>query len=121
MTASADPKRLQARLEQVAELSLDIACRPMFGGVMVYSAGRPFVLLSDMGFAIKLSPADQARLLAEPGAQPLQLAPDQPPSRSYVLVPPQILSDDALLSDWLRRSADHVATVPAKPRRRRTR
>jgi TfoX/Sxy family transcriptional regulator of competence genes len=109
------PPALKARLESAAGASLELAFRPMFGGLAAYSGGKIFASLSDVGLALKLGPADREALLREPGAAPLRYTPDMPPSRNYVTVPAPILADDAALASWLRRSADHVATLPARP------
>jgi hypothetical protein len=72
-----DPKQLQALLARAAPPDLDLAFRPMFGGVMGYAEGKPFASLSDVGLALKASGADHAALLALPGAAPLRYAPAQ--------------------------------------------
>jgi len=113
------PAALRARLEQAVGNSLELAFRPMFGGICAYSGGRIFASLSDVGLALKLSAEDRAALLKEPGAAPLQYEPNTPPSREYVTVPPQILADDAALAGWSRRSAAYAASLPAKAKRRK--
>jgi TfoX/Sxy family transcriptional regulator of competence genes len=111
-----DPKRLQAVLQQAAPPDLPLLFRPMFGGIMGYAGGKPFASLSNVGLALKLGGADHAALLAQPGAAALRYEPDQPASKSYVVVPDAMLSDPALLRPWIARSA---ANLPAaKPRRR---
>ena len=113
------PPALQAALAGAAP-DLDLTFRPMFGGIMGYSAGRPFASLSDVGLALKLAGADHAALLAVPGARPLQYGPDSPASRNYVLLPASLVDDPAQLAAWARRSAASVAAQPAKaPRRKR--
>jgi len=90
----------------------------MFGGVGVYAHERMFASLSHAGLALKLSPQDRATLLGEPGAAPLQYDPDGPVSKQYVVVPPAITADPALLAPWLSRSIAFTVTQPAaKPRR----
>jgi len=113
MTAT-DPALLRVRLEQAVGGSLDLRFRAMFGGLSVYSADKIFATLSNVGIGLKLSETDRQALLREPGAKPLQYEPDQPPSKTYVSLPPQIVDDDAELAQWVRRSADFVATLPAK-------
>ena len=110
----ANPAELQARLLAAAAPELELSFRPMFGGIMGYTAGRPFASLSDVGLAFKLGGTDHAALLAMPGARVLRYQPDSPPSRSYVVVPREVLDDPAQLADWADRSACHVATQPAK-------
>lgn len=104
-----DPKHLQTLLAAAAPPDLELAFRPMFGGIMGYAEGKAFASLSDVGLALKAAGADHAALLALPGAAPLRYAPDQPPSKSYVLVPPALLADPDALRPWIARSAAGLA------------
>jgi len=71
---------------------------------MGYAAGKVFAALSDVGLAFKLAGADREELLSVSGSKPLQYEPDQPPSKSYVVVPEPMLSDPTELGTWLVRS-----------------
>ena len=113
-----DPKVLRATCEDAAPPDLELDFRPMFGGIMGYAAGRVFASLSDVGLALKLSGANREALLAIDGAKPLRYAPDQPPSKSYVVVPEAMLSDPAGLRTWMARSVSGLA--PPTARRKRT-
>jgi TfoX/Sxy family transcriptional regulator of competence genes len=112
-----DPKTLQAALSKSAPPDLDLAFRPMFGGIMAYADGKAFALLSDVGLALKLSGDDYTGLLATPGAKPLQYTPDMPPSKSYVIVPDALLADHDAFRAWIARGAANLK--PAKPRKAR--
>jgi TfoX/Sxy family transcriptional regulator of competence genes len=112
-----DPKTLQAQLSKAAPPDLDLAFRPMFGGIMAYADGKAFASLSDVGLALKLSGDDYAELLATPGAKALQYTPDMPPSKSYVVVPDAWLDDRDALRPWIVRGAANLK--PAKPRKSR--
>jgi TfoX/Sxy family transcriptional regulator of competence genes len=114
-----DPKTLQAILVDAAPPDLDLAFKPMFGGIMAYADGKAFASLSDTGLALKTSGALQAEFLAAPGARPLRYAPDAPPSKSYVTVPNALLSDRETLRDWIARAASALAAAPAKAKRQR--
>lgn len=111
---------LQNQLSRAAEaraLDGDLTFKPMSGGVCAYVGGRVFASLSDIGMALKLPPAAQAELLAEDGAKRLQYEPDAPPSKQYVVVPPPMQADPAVLAGWLARSVEYVLALPApKPR-----
>ena len=112
-----DPKALQTTLERAAPPDLELAFRPMFGGIMSYAAGKVFASLSDIGLALKLSGEDRQVLLAVGGAKPLQYEPDQPPSKSYVVVPDSMLSDADELRTWVMRSAAALPASSARPRK----
>ncbi len=112
-----DPKALQTTLEKAAPPDLELAFRPMFGGIMGYAAGKVFASLSDMGLALKLSGDDRAALLAVGGAKPLQYEPDQPPSKSYVVVPEGMLTQPEDLRTWIVRSTTGLAPAAPRPRK----
>lgn len=105
----ADPRALQARL-LAASPDLDLSFRPMFGGIMAYSSGKPFASLSNVGLALKAAGGTRDALLALPGAEPLRYELDQPPSRTYVVIPPAVVEDDERLRYWAHRAA---AGLPA--------
>ncbi len=109
-----DPKRLQAILERASPPDLELAFRPMFGGIMGYAHGKPFASLSDVGLALKVAGLDRDALLAVEGSAPLRYAPDQPPSKSYVVVPQVMLEDNDALRPWIVRSAATLVAKPAK-------
>ena len=106
-----DPKSLQATLTEAAPPELDVAFRAMFGGIMAYADGKPFASLSNVGLALKLVGSERDAMLALPGAAPLRYEPDQPPSKSYVLVPDALLSAPDQLRPWVVRC---VAGLPQK-------
>jgi TfoX/Sxy family transcriptional regulator of competence genes len=111
-----DPKNLQT-LMAAAVPDLDLTYKPMFGGILAYAEGKPVASLSDVGLALKLAGADQAALLALPGAKPLQYAPDQPVSKTYVVVPDGLLDDAPALRDWVHKAATQAAKAPAKKKK----
>ena len=116
--AAHDPRALQVILTQAAPPDLELSFRPMFGGIMGYADAKVFASLSNVGLALKLSGADRDALLAEPGARPLQYEPDQPPSKSYVVLPQAMLSDPDTLRRWIVRCA---TTLTSKRERTKTR
>lgn len=105
-----DPHALQSRLIEAAA-DLDLSFRPMFGGIMGYSDGKPFASLSNIGLALKFGRADHATFAAL-GAQPLRYEPDSPPSKTYLVVPAAILDDTAALAHWAGLSANAAKPKP---------
>lgn len=83
---------------------------------MGYAEGKPFASLSNVGLALKLSGGDHAEMLALEGAAALRYEPDQPASKSYVVVPGPMLSDRSRLRSWIARSVANLQ--PGKQRRR---
>ena len=112
-------KQLRTRVETAAQdiPTLELSFREMFGGVMIYSSGRPFASLSEPGLALKLNESDRQALLQEPGAQPLR-HDGEAPSKQYVVVPVHILADSEQLGPWLERSASFVASLPMKSKKK---
>ena len=115
--AEHDPKVLQAILTQAAPPDLELSFRPMFGGIMGYADAKVFASLSNVGLALKLSGPDREALLAEPGARPLRYEPDQPPSKSYVVLPEAMLSNPDALRRWIVRC---TAAPPIRRERTKT-
>jgi len=111
-----DPKALQAVMEAASPPDLDLAFRPMFGGIFGYAAGQAFASLSNVGLALKMTGADHAALSEAPGVKPLRYEPDDPPSKSYLLLPDAMLSDPDSHRSWIARSA--AGLKPKTPRRK---
>jgi len=110
-----DPKTLQTLVAEAAPPDLELAFRPMFGGIMGYAGGKVFASLSDVGLALKLTGEDRDALLAVPGSKPLQYEPDQPASKSYVVAPEAMLNDHDTLRAWIVRSTKGVTSATARP------
>ena len=116
-SADHDPKVLQVILTRAAPPDLELTFRPMFGGTMAYAPGKVFASLSNVRLALKLVGTDRDTLLAKPGARPLRYEPNQPPSKSYVVVPDTMLSDLAVLRRWIVRSAAGLPSRREGPKR----
>ena len=92
---------------------IELSFRKMFGGIMGYAAEVVFASLSDVGLALKFTPAERDRALAMPGAKPLQYEPDAPVSKSYVVLPPDVVDDSAALHEWIVASVNALKPKPA--------
>ncbi|WP_207793756.1 TfoX/Sxy family protein, partial [Polymorphobacter multimanifer] len=113
-----DPKALQAAMEAARPHDLELAFRPMFGGVFGYAAGQAFASLSNMGLALKMTGADHAALSEVADVKPLRYQPDDPPSKTYLLLPNAILSDAGSLRSWIARSAAGLKPKTGKTRKK---
>lgn len=114
-----DPKSLGKIVEATASPERELLFRPMFGGIGVYSRGRMFCSLSDMGLALKLLGDEHAALLKVRGAKPLRYDTSMPPSKSYVVVPANMLKNRRLLGAWIARSQASVLASVTKPKKKR--
>ena len=111
-----DPKQLQAVMEAASPPDLELGFRPMFGGIMGYASGLAFVSLSNVGLALKMTGADHAALRGAPGVEPLRYEPDDPSSKTYLLLPDAMLSDLDSLRLWIARSAADLKPTTRKLR-----
>lgn len=114
MSDAAVPADLKARMLAAAP-DIELSFRAMFGGIMAYAVGMPFASLSNVGLALKFTPAERDRVLAVPGAVPLRYEPGDPPSKTYVVLPPDIVADDAALREWIDSSVAGLKPKKAKP------
>ena len=112
-----DPKKLQSVME-AASPDLELGFRPMFGGIFGYAAGQAFASLSNVGLALKMTGADHAALSEVPDVKPLRYEPNDPPSKSYLLLPDAMLSNPASLRLWIERSAAGLKPANKKPRKK---
>lgn len=122
----------QSEKEQLAEMenqlvaaatsfALELEFKPMFGGACAYVKSRIFASLSNVGLALKLSPTAQTELLKLEDAKRLQYETDSPPSKQYIVVPPEVWTDERDLAVWLKQSVDFVMAQPApKSKRKKT-
>jgi TfoX/Sxy family transcriptional regulator of competence genes len=110
-----DPKELQAVMEAACPPDLELGFRPMFGGIFGYAAGQAFASLSNVGLALKMTGADHAALSEVSDVKPLRYEPDDPPSKTYLLLPEAILSDPDSLRLWIARSAAGLKPKTKKP------
>ena len=85
---------------------------------MGYAAGQAFASLSNVGLAFKMTGADHSALSEVPGVRPLRYEPDDPPSKTYLLLPDAMLSDPDSLRSWIARSAAGLKPKAGKPRRK---
>jgi TfoX/Sxy family transcriptional regulator of competence genes len=113
-----NPEELKAVMEAASPPDLELGFRPIFGGIFGYSAGQAFSSLSNVGLALKMTGADHVALSEVPDVKPLRYEPDDPPSKSYLLLPNAMLSDPNSLRSWMARSAAGLKPTIKKPRKK---
>ncbi len=93
----------------------------MFGGIMAYLDGNPFLTLYDRGIGIKVKGALYDELCTIEDAEPVRYEPTDPPSKSYVRVPDKWLKSELEETDplvtWAQRAAEQVLTAPKKKKK----
>ena len=95
--------------------------RPMFGAPCYWTGGNMFAALHQESMIVRLSEADRAALLAEPGAALFEPMEGRP-MREYVVMPPAIVRDRDAVRGWLAQGLAFAASLPPKekkPRRRK--
>jgi hypothetical protein len=92
----------------------DVVVKPMFGNLGAFVHGNMFMGLFGSDVGVKLPAAEQAELLAEPGAGPF--GPAERPMGGYVTLPGQWSTDEA--APWVGRALAHVAALPPKKPRK---
>ena len=88
-------------------LVAEILCKHFFSGAAAYVDGRIFMTLTTVGLALKLPESDRDSLF-EQGAEPLMYFPNAPVKKDYVLLPNQLMDDEAVLNGWILRSIEFV-------------
>lgn len=96
---------------------VELSTKYMFGGIMCYAYGRPFISLSNVGIGVKLSSAERDDLLTIDGTKPLRYEPNSPPSKSYTIVPFEWHQEFEKLLPVLQQSATYVKTLPLPKKR----
>ena len=107
------PKPTEADRERFTALvpdGPDVVVKPMFGNLGAFVNGNMFMGLFGSDVGVKLAPAEQEELLAQPGAGPF--GPAERPMGGYVTLPAAWSPDEA--SSWIDRSLAHVAAMPPK-------
>ena len=90
---------------------VDLSFRRMFGGLGMYVRGRICAIVTNEGLGFKLDEYAQGELRGIwPEAQNISW------TAKYLIAPPDVVADPALLTDWIQRCVDYVLSVPPKKR-----
>ncbi len=91
---------------------IELGFRRMFGGLGIYVRGRICAIVTNEGLALKLDDYGQDELREDaPDARNLSWTP------KYLIAPPYVVDDPALLGDWLQRSIDYVLSLPPEKKK----
>jgi TfoX/Sxy family transcriptional regulator of competence genes len=91
----------------------DVTRRPMFGYPCAWVGGNMATGLFAGEWWVRVSEPDREALLALPGAHPFQVMPGRDMGR-YVVMPGDVVDDDARLADWLERAFTFTRSLPPK-------
>lgn len=90
--------------------------RKMFGYPCAFVEGQMFTGLHEERMIVRLAEKERAELLRVPGARIFDPMPGRV-MKQYVVVPPQVLADAALLRRWVAKAFEYAASLPAKARK----
>jgi hypothetical protein len=88
----------------------DVVVKPMFGNLGAFVNGNMFMGLFGSDVGVKLAPAEQQELLAQPGAG--LFGPAGRPMGGYVTLPADWSAQEA--APWIERALDYVSRMPPK-------
>ncbi len=91
----------------------DIRRKPMFGYPCAWIGGNMLSGLFAEDWWVRVSEPDREALLALPGAHPFEVMPGKAMGR-YVVLPADVVSDDAELDAWLDKVIAFTRTLPPK-------
>jgi len=91
----------------------DVIRKQMFGYPAAWVGGNILTGLFGDEWWVRVSDEDRADLLAMSGAHPLEIMPGKAMGASIV-VPPEVVADDARLDPWLDKAIDFARTLPPK-------
>jgi TfoX/Sxy family transcriptional regulator of competence genes len=90
-----------------------VEVKPMFGNLGAFVNGNMFMGLFGSSIGVKLPSEEAERLLEIDGSGPF--GPEERPMGGYVSLPADYAPGQA--EEWVRKALDHVAALPAKPRK----
>jgi hypothetical protein len=109
------PPELAERFADVLGRFPDLERRKMFGYPAAFRDGHMVTGLHEARWVARV-PADAGRGLPSfDAAQPFEPMAGRP-MKGFVVVPPEIVADDAAIDAWIGRAIEHVATLPLKKR-----
>ncbi len=91
----------------------DVSQRKMFGYPCAWIGGNMATGLFAAEWWVRVSEPDREAVLALPGAHPFQVMPGRDMGR-YVVLPDDVVADDARLDPWLERALAFTRSLPAK-------
>ena len=117
------PDEAKERFRSLVPDSPEVSVKPMFGNLGAFVNGNMFAGLFGRTIGIRLSPEDKEQL--ESGERTVPFGPAERPMREYTGLP-EIWNeegdgDDARAKAWIRKAYEHVAGLPPKEPKSKTR
>ncbi len=99
------------RLDLPQTGGVTLESKHFFSGAALYASGKICVLLSPMGFAVKLPADRRQRLIKEGKGGEFRFFAEGPIKREYVTLSESILQDDAALQKLIGLSVNYVVAL----------
>jgi TfoX/Sxy family transcriptional regulator of competence genes len=88
--------------------------KAMFGGLAFLVNGNMSVSASGQGgLLVRVDPEESDALLAEPGAEEFEMG-NRGPMNGWLRVRPDVLADERVLTQWVRRGVTYARSLPPK-------
>ncbi|WP_280153704.1 TfoX/Sxy family protein [Piscinibacter sp. XHJ-5] len=114
----ASPPALIARFGELVPHDPRIERRKMFGYPAAFVNGHLFASLYRAGLVLKLPAADRALLQSGGHARPFEPMPGRVMGE-FVLIPGNTLPHGPVMTAWMTRALEHVASLPPKAPRKK--
>jgi TfoX-like protein len=91
----------------------DVTRRQMFGYPCAWVGGNMTTGLFAEDWWVNVDDRDRESLLAMPGGRPFEVMPGKAMGR-HVVLPPDVLADDAAVDAWIDKAIAFTRTLPPK-------
>jgi TfoX-like protein len=91
----------------------DVTRRQMFGYPCAWVGGNMTTGLFAEDWWVNVPDRDRESLLAMPGGRPFEVMPGKAMGR-HVVLPPDVLADDAAVDAWIDKAIAFTRTLPPK-------
>ncbi len=113
------PQAVVALFHAAVEGLPEVEQRKMFGYPCAFVHGQMLTSIFQDRIMLRLSEADRAKFLEQPGARLFEPMPGRP-MREYVELPPDVMNSPAALKRWVKRGLAYVETLPPKAKKARS-
>jgi TfoX/Sxy family transcriptional regulator of competence genes len=112
MLAMVDAEHLENRILSVIDGWKNVSARRMFGGVCHLIQGNMFCGVYKAFLILRLGETAAVDALSQPHVQPFDITGR--PMKGWVMVAPEGLETDALLTTWLEKARSFALTLAPK-------
>jgi hypothetical protein len=107
-------EELAARIRDCVGSEPGLTEQKMFGGLAFLIGGNMAVAASGLGgLLVRVDPAESDRLVAEPGAHPMEMRGRE--MRGWLRVDAEAVGGEPELAAWVDRGVAYARSLPTKP------